>query len=236
MMRYKVGKIDGRWTNFIPPIQGGVFRELVEGESETESEAETDLGLSSESERSREPSPLFDNSTRHHRLGRSHSLESISTVAPTPLDQKDAVLAFLDVQTKLELELDLDKYPSLDPVVQDDIVEKYRALNEQIKAEGLYNCNYVSYLFELARWTFLFSMMLYTLNRGWFVVSGICLGIFWQQLVFAAHDAGHIYFYDQTRIYTDDPNSFKVIWQLLTTTTSTPRLAFLLPISLEVSP
>lgn len=193
MMRYQIGAVGGRWENFIPPIQGGIFRNFVDGESETDTEDDTELGLSSESERSREPSPLFDDGSRQRRLGRTRSLESVSTVGTAPAQTEDrGVLAFLDAQTRLELDLDLEKYPSLDPVVQKNIVEKYRELHKQVKAEGLYNCNYVSYLFEFARWTFLFSMMLYTLNKGWFVVSGLCLGIFWQQLVFAAHDAGHM--------------------------------------------
>lgn len=195
MMRYKIGRIEGRWTNFLPPIQHGVFRKLVTGESDSE---EAEVESSSGSERSREPSPIFDSDNLHVRQRRpgggkrSQSIESVSTVATTQEKEDRGMLAFLDVRTQQELDLDLDKYPSLEPEVQDEIVEKYRALNERIKAEGLYNCNYLLYFFEMCRWTVLFSLMLYCLHKQWFAVAGLALGVFWQQLVFSAHDAGHM--------------------------------------------
>src|ERR1700753_3279598 len=30
MQSYRIGRIEGRWDNFIPPIQGGKFRKLSE--------------------------------------------------------------------------------------------------------------------------------------------------------------------------------------------------------------
>jgi len=86
----------------------------------------------------------------------------------------------------------MESYPPLDPDVQDDIVEKYRQLNERIKEEGLYQCNYSAYAVEVCRYSLLFMSFIYFLRKGWYSLSAIFLGLFWHQLVFTAHDAGHM--------------------------------------------
>jgi delta8-fatty-acid desaturase len=101
-------------------------------------------------------------------------------------------MSFIDTRTKAELDLDLARYPALDPATQDLIVHKYRLLNEKIKAMGLYKCNYTAYMYELVRYSLLFAMMLLCLRWGWYGTSGLFLGLFWHQLVFTAHDAGHM--------------------------------------------
>ena len=102
-------------------------------------------------------------------------------------------MAHLDVLTRKEIKLDLAKYPAPDDlVVQDAIVEKYRQLNERIKAEGLYECNYWAYAIEGVRYTLFFALMLLFLNWKWYISSAFFLGVFWHQLVFTAHDAGHM--------------------------------------------
>lgn len=71
MMRYRVGRINGPWKNFVPPIRGGHFRTRAQideqpgDEAEAEDEDEKkgmkrtkDVDLSSPS--SRAPSPVFD--------------------------------------------------------------------------------------------------------------------------------------------------------------------------------
>ncbi|KAL5340994.1 cytochrome b5-like heme/steroid binding domain-containing protein [Aspergillus crustosus] len=51
MSRYRIGRIEGRWRNFVPPIQGGRFRSLADN-----SEVECDYS----SDDSRGASPIFD--------------------------------------------------------------------------------------------------------------------------------------------------------------------------------
>ena len=36
MNRYQIGRVEGRWTNFLPPIQGGKFRTQEELEKLSE--------------------------------------------------------------------------------------------------------------------------------------------------------------------------------------------------------
>ncbi|RXG41224.1 hypothetical protein VDGE_09431 [Verticillium dahliae] len=194
MMRYRIGRVGGRWENFLPPIQGGSFRDMAteapEDEEQTSTSSDTD---------SREASPVFDaekplahrryNTTTTNTRGHSSSASSVSSHDD---DHKMTPTGFLDAQTKKEISLDLDRYPSLDINTQHEIVIKYRLLNKRIQAEGLYDCNYLSYAIEMVRYSLLFSGMLLFLSRGWYVPSAMCLGIFWHQLVFAAHDAGHM--------------------------------------------
>ena len=101
-------------------------------------------------------------------------------------------MSYLDARTRNEIKLDIESYPPLDSDVQDDIVEKYRQLNERIKAEGLYQCNYSAYAVEVCRYSLLFMSFIYFLRKGWYSLSAIFLGLFWHQLVFTAHDAGHM--------------------------------------------
>lgn len=202
MYTYRIGRFEGRWVNFVPPIQGGVF-----GSQEDVEEDKCSLPLrrsnsdSSSSSMSEEPSPIFDpvdhdSSLRKRKFTHSDA-SSISSV-----DMDEPKLSHLDVITREEIKLDAEQYPPLDPTTQDDIVRKYRALNLRIKAEGLYQCRYSSYAWEALRYTLLFLVSQYFLRTGWkhegwaasacYSASAVFLGLFWHQLTFLAHDAGHM--------------------------------------------
>lgn len=193
MQRYQIGRIEGRWKNYRPPIQGGTFRKYAEGESLADDENDADATSTSDSSRS--PSPVFDEDNPMLRERRTRSVNRATSTSSNSsimgVEEQDR-LSFLNIKTKEELDLDLVKYPSLDPAIQEEIVYKYRLLNDRIRAQGLYNCNYSAYGWELVRYSFLFAMVLLCLREGWFGTSGLFLGLFWHQLVFTAHDAGHM--------------------------------------------
>lgn len=205
-MRYRVGRIEGAWDNFVPPIQGGKFRQMPAADATEDGDVELDdnktstaATASSTESSSREASPVFDgeNTLRQRPATNRAASSSASSVSTSDDEAEEPVpkmtpTGFLDAETRKEISLDLDKYPALDSATQGNIVQKYRELNDRIKAEGLYQCHYTSYLIEMSRYTLLFAGVLFFLNRGWYVPSAICLGIFWHQLVFAAHDAGHM--------------------------------------------
>ncbi|KAI1631282.1 fatty acid desaturase [Biscogniauxia mediterranea] len=194
MNRYRIGKIEGRWTNFTPPIQGGKFRPLCEGGAELEDNATESVSSSSYSS-SRAPSPLFDDDNAGSTLRRRHASDdqpaSPSVSSASSVEVEDG-MSFLDTLTKGNIELDLAKYPPLDFATQDSIVSKYRLLNQRMKDEGLYQCNYGAYAIELTRYSILFASTFIFLHWGWYALSALCLGAFWHQLVFSAHDAGHM--------------------------------------------
>ncbi|KAJ9144686.1 Fatty acid desaturase [Pleurostoma richardsiae] len=197
MLRYRVGKIEGRWRNFLPPIQGGRFRPLIEAQEDDEDEYEasvpdTRTTRSSSDASSRQSSPVFeaDESTLRHRL----EADSLSSAASSVLDEETGQTAagFLDSETRKEISLDLDKYPSLNADTQDEIVRKYRLLNERIKAEGLYECGPTAYVVEIIQNSVFLCGMLVLLSWRWYASSAIFLGLFWRQLVFIGHDSGHM--------------------------------------------
>ncbi|KAF2227840.1 fatty acid desaturase [Elsinoe ampelina] len=203
MKKYVIGKVEGKWKNFVPPIQGGIFRsrEELEGAPQRSVSISEDTDSSSQ-QSSNEPSPVFDpadkQDVRKRRtksgedlLSRSSSATSISTMDMDEQKSRPSESA-ADKRTREQIEEDLRKYPHLDSATQGEIVEKYRDLNERIRDAGLYDCNYTAYAWELARYTFLAAMCWTTLQWGWYATSGLFLGCFWHQLVFTAHDSGHM--------------------------------------------
>jgi delta8-fatty-acid desaturase len=78
-----------------------------------------------------------------------------------------------------EVDQDIQDYPSLDPVRQQDIVRKYRAMHERIHNEGLYDCPYLEYGKEMIRYSALFAGFLVALRYGWYTTSAALLGLFW---------------------------------------------------------
>ncbi|KAK4124177.1 fatty acid delta-6 desaturase [Parathielavia appendiculata] len=219
MDKYRIGRIEGRWRNFVPPIQGGKFRPRVsDGEDEQEDEygvsslitqrlKEDVAALSSYSSSTRSPSPTFDANKdaalglRKRRSSGGIARSSSATSLSSGDDDEDGAevpappvngMAHLDVLTRKEIKLDLSRYPPPDPVTQEAIAEKYRLLHERIKAEGLYDCNYSAYAIEVCRYTLFFVLFLVFLRWKWYIPSGFFLGVFWHQLAFTVHDAGHL--------------------------------------------
>lgn len=190
MERYRIGRIEGLWENFTPPIQGGVFRTAAE---QTEEQADTysDKDRETSSSSSRAPSPVFDDTPglRHRSVGHG-SPSSVSSVSAD--DEEMDGMSYLDSLTREHIKLDLDMYPPVDQDTQATIIAKYRELHQRIKDAGLYKCNYWAYFIECCRYVSLFACSLLCLRYGQYALSGFFLGAMWHQLVFTAHDAGHM--------------------------------------------
>ncbi|KAJ5361165.1 hypothetical protein N7541_002009 [Penicillium brevicompactum] len=186
MSKFQIGRIEGPWTNFLPPIQGGEFRLYDKDEEEI-------IDSSSSEDISAPPSPIFDAQVDGPGLRRRLSVSTISSAisATPPLETKPHAYV-IDARTQEQIEMDMAKYPPLDFEHQENIKQKYRQLNKRIHAAGLYNCNYSAYAVEISRYTLFFGLFLFFLHKSWFCTSGLFLGFFWHQLVFSAHDAGHM--------------------------------------------
>ena len=195
MERYQIGRIAGRWKNFVPPIQGGTFRPYREGPCGLDMEEEDAISQTG-SEASRAPSPIFDkggSDMRRRQIPTNQAtLSSASSISSISEQESDSGMAYFDARTKEHINLDLAKYPSLDAATQDEVIRKYRLLDQRLRAEGLYDCNYWAYFTELCRYSFLFGMMVLFLHMRWYATSGLFLGCLWHQLVFTVHDAGHL--------------------------------------------
>lgn len=69
--------------------------------------------------------------------------------------------------------------PSCDVETQKAIIMEYRALHEQFKSEGLYQCRYSAYAWESLRYGALFAAFGYFLYIKWYLTSATFLGLFW---------------------------------------------------------
>ncbi|CAM1503707.1 Fc.00g012980.m01.CDS01 [Cosmosporella sp. VM-42] len=196
MLRYRIGRIEGPWKNFSPPIQGGVFRSRSQTDAPTDDDSECPKQPSSSPAISRTPSPVFDNDDgqgmrqRSGKDGKSARASSVSSVSTTE-EEMDG-MSYLDTVTREHIKLDLDKYPAPDEETQAKIVAKYRELHQRIYDQGLYNCNYSAYAWECSRYLFLASMAFVCMHYELYFLSAFALGALWHQLSFTVHDAGHM--------------------------------------------
>ncbi|PWN52749.1 hypothetical protein IE53DRAFT_384805 [Violaceomyces palustris] len=105
--------------------------------------------------------------------------------------------------------------PQINPKRERAISEAYREMHEEIKRSGLYALRPAGYVRECSRYLALASMAFYFWWKGkalgsesaadvawllsfwmtkqnfYFLLSSFFLGLFWHQLTFTAHDAGH---------------------------------------------
>ncbi|KAK5087539.1 hypothetical protein LTR70_006968 [Exophiala xenobiotica] len=178
MQKFVIGRIEGRWDNFLRPIQGGQFRKL-EGIEQIEEETTPEVmtGASSSSGGTSSPPPIFDPANADGL--RKRRATSISSVSPLSLsDNLPPKPETLDDKTTLQLNPDLSKYPSLDHTSQDAIVSKYRELDTQLRAAGLYDCPYRVYAWECLHYTILFVLFATSLHFAQYDLAGAFLGMF----------------------------------------------------------
>lgn len=98
---------------------------------------------------------------------------------------------YTDYLMQQDIERDLKVYPSVDPIVQEEISRKYRILHQKVQDGGFYACPYIEYAKEMSRYLTLFTGFLVFLRYEWYMTSAVFLGLFWHQIMFTAHDAGH---------------------------------------------
>ncbi|KAJ5462365.1 hypothetical protein N7530_010570 [Penicillium desertorum] len=184
MQKYVIGRVHGSWENFLPPIQGGIFRTLV---SKDNDEAE-DISSSGQST---PPSLVFDTEETGDEVRLSlvgdTPISRASSAGPAPEQFKSA-----EASTAHAISSDLSKYPRLDQMSQAEVISKYRQLNERLQSDGLYQCPYSSYAVEFIRYWTLFVLFLACLHYSYYTLSSIFLGLFWHLLSFLVHDAGHL--------------------------------------------
>lgn len=191
MQRYRVGRIQPPWRNFRPPIQGGVFR--TANEMEESQDGFTSSKGSNSSVSSRPPSPVFDaEGPKVKRRRRSNEDRPSSVSSHSSADREMDGISYLDTLTREHISLDLEKYPQPDSETQAHVIAKYRALYQRLIDEGYMVTSKSAYAVECFRYVVLLSGSLVLLKYRQYALSGLCLGLMWHQLVFTAHDAGHI--------------------------------------------
>ncbi|KAF8905514.1 delta 8-sphingoloid desaturase protein [Gymnopilus junonius] len=167
--RYSIGLVelkDGLWEPFLPPISTGwVRRPGPDGKLEWYKEAAEVY-----SKPKQDPTVFPSSSVLLVSNDRASTTASGPTLAnlqlpPSPLSLKQ----------------------------QARQSNAYRELHKRVIDAGLYKTRYITgYGPEIVRYTLLASLSAYAYAHSWFITSAVFLGLFWHQLVFTAHDLGHM--------------------------------------------
>lgn len=195
--KWRIGRIDQEWENFLPPIQGGVFRFL------NQQHDSTGRGLSNKWIAPNTSDQFKSIKNEKHMCGEPDVkiYPKIPQGVIPSLNLKEAyekkvVTDPATVADNYDNELvrqDLETFPDLDPKTQEWLSKEYNKMHNEIIEAGLYQCNYFRYVKELTRIGLLFALSYYLLyHRDQKFWSAFSMGCAWQQLVFIAHDAGHI--------------------------------------------
>lgn len=116
------------------------------------------------------------------KLVRRRTTASAVPFASATTPPNNCPVQYTDWAVQQEIEKCLRDYPSPEPIVQQGIINRYRALHRQVREEGLYSCRYAEYGKELLRYTSLFTGFLIALHHGWYMTSAAFLGLFWVSL------------------------------------------------------
>ncbi|PTD13293.1 Delta 8-(E)-sphingolipid desaturase [Fusarium culmorum] len=190
MKAYRIGRKQGPWTNRTPPIRGGIFRKDAPKRSNYTEESLANSSILDDAASS------ASSATDDIVVGGGDDILKVeglrhrsATIKSEPNSKRSAILRVANAGVahrpgKLP--------PPEDTKVQTDIRRKYQLLHDRIRDEGLYQCPYIEYGKELARYTTLFALFGTLFYNQWYITSAIFLGLFWHQIMFSAHDAGHL--------------------------------------------
>lgn len=201
MKAYRIGrKPMGPWTNMTPPIRGGIYRPPSLDETDCSTlhvadEASSDDGASTGCDHAADVNPPClvvrkggGTVAAIRRVGTPDPEKAETAVDPEKtglLSEQDANLCamkpdeYTDWAVQQDIEQSLREYPSIDPLVQQDIVRQYRLLHQKIIDEGLYTCHFIEYAKEISRYLTLFTLFAVGLHYHWYMTSAFFLGLFW---------------------------------------------------------
>ncbi|MCJ1363001.1 hypothetical protein MMC16_002107 [Acarospora aff. strigata] len=213
MNKYRIGRIaiDEPWVNFTPPIRGGIFRSITSHDSSSSEDDDDSRSVNSSSSLDySSATSVEDAATRDvyrrpstaakPRLAKSASASLSSQsrddktkgLLSSSNQQLQCPTSYTTSVEQKEIDRDLEHYPSLDPATQRNITVKYQQLHQRVKDEGFYDCRYSEYGKEFLRYSTFFALFIIALRAEWYMTSAVLLGLFWHQIMFSAHDAGHM--------------------------------------------
>jgi len=168
IQKYVVGTVETgehAWEPFVPPVMTGWVRKIgKEGLQEWYNEA---AAAHSPEDTELSPSSQILLVKKDDDALLNPSAPTLSNLIPPP--------------TSLSLK------------VQAEHSAAYKALHKRILDAGFYDTPYLTgYGPEVARYLLLATISAVAYSHNWLVTSAIFLGLVWHQLVFTAHDLGHM--------------------------------------------
>ncbi|KAF7580324.1 Fatty acid desaturase family protein [Clavispora lusitaniae] len=208
-LKWRIGKINYKWKNLLPPIQGGIYRPGAMAKTGFNSDKlgeALDADSPSISEVSSEAS--IDVGVREELFLAGYPKGNVEPVVPQGIevvsaDNKDEIFPVnkkvivnpKEMMQEFDNNLtqrDLFDLPSLDYDTQKEIRQKYNKLHTTIIKRGLYRCDYGDYVREIVKISSIFLYSFSFLRLGYYTISAILMGLAWHQMTFIAHDAGHV--------------------------------------------
>ncbi|KAF5385176.1 hypothetical protein D9615_001465 [Tricholomella constricta] len=165
--RYSVGRVeltDDAWQPLVPPVMSGWVRKPSADGKSTE----------------------WFSEAAPQRSAVDTSLSPSSQILLVSKDDNDCHAA----PDRAALE---PPPTSLSLKVQTNHSQAYKLLHKRIVDAGLYKTPYLTgYGPEVLRYILLGCLSAYAYHHSWFITSSVFLGLMWHQLVFSAHDLGHM--------------------------------------------
>lgn len=216
MTKYRIGRVQLPWSNLEPPIRREDYYINLEKRKKAAAAKAKGQSVADKSQRTKSVDLGSAATLIGKKIIGTDSCVCSSTCTSPSISEKLPVLEhvastlsakeakaqaaaekkahrdqFAIEQEQKEIEIGLAENPPLDYETQKAIIQDYRELHQQFKDQGLYQCNYSAYAWECLRYGTLFAAFGYLLYIKWYLTSAVFLGLFWQQIMFTAHDAGH---------------------------------------------
>ncbi|ODV78445.1 delta-8 sphingolipid desaturase [Suhomyces tanzawaensis NRRL Y-17324] len=202
--KWKIGSIDYRWENLLPPIQGAVYTKRPEPTKNKDTE-----DVITTSEELAQATSSSDNSINEIEYkGIGFPKVAVLPVVPQnelvtdtnkdilfPIKANSIIRDPKELMERYDNKLaqdDLKDIPPLDHETQETLRQKYNLLHNQIKDLGFYECNLWDYGRELIKIGSLFLYSFSFLKLNYLFLSAVFMGLAWHQMTFIAHDAGHV--------------------------------------------
>ncbi|KEY72843.1 hypothetical protein S7711_04424 [Stachybotrys chartarum IBT 7711] len=206
MGAFRIGrKPAGPWPNMTPPIRGGIYHDNPDAEpsdagSETSIDRDSDAATDVDDRDSQLASSISSECSSLAGLPSPGASELRKRLQGSSSPDKSAASDFVRRLSPAEytewamqqnIEQDEREYPTLEPAKQQFITRKYRELHQKVHDMGYYKCPPTAYAKECVRYAALFTTFILLLRSEYYLLSAVFLGLFWHQIMFTAHDAGH---------------------------------------------
>ena len=194
MKAFSIGRIQQPWVNLTPPIRRGPIPTITAQEAEKATLPFTSIDLTLPiSEPCCSLHPMDEKSgytgssddgfsticSYSSSDGADCKNRCVSGKIPKEMPAKFSRFDHTAILKQREVEQGLLSSPSIDLETQQNIARVYRALHEEVKVKGLYDCRFSEYGKEMIRYSLLFGLSMFLLLNRWYLTSAGVLGLFW---------------------------------------------------------